>query len=121
MFLKQLDLGIHFLLLFDIEGVPPRPKLIRELDFPFHGVNIACMEYTVKRLIRRVGRPALFQWKSDGGCRSSTSLGSGGGYPAGFAGAGFPSRALFPIPGTLGYFRFLTVEISLALSPATPL
>jgi hypothetical protein len=52
MFLKQLDLGIHFFLLLDIEGVPPRPKLIRKFDIPFHRVNIACMEYYVKRLVR---------------------------------------------------------------------
>src|ERR1019366_3360469 len=57
MFLKQLDLGTHFLLLFDIEGVPPRPKLVREFDFPFHRVNIACMEYNVKRPIKDDGWP----------------------------------------------------------------
>ena len=49
MFLKQLDLGIHFLLLVDIEGVPPRAKVVRIFDFPFHRVDIVCMEYYVKR------------------------------------------------------------------------
>jgi hypothetical protein len=30
-------------------------------------------------------------------------------------------NSIFPIPGMLGYFRFLAIEISLALPPATPL